>query len=243
MLRGRLEHPPTPALDAFWTPFYGTSNSLVIFSNPAFTGRPATGLKLLPSTPANSEGADSSPAIDQTYTGTGEASAIHTLTELFDSHQSTFILKRSRLITWDDARDRSLIFVGAPSQNSALNDLPALTQFHIALTPDGYGYVVNDHPRAGEPLRFPVQSATEETAIVALLPGFQPETRIAIFSGLSTLGTEEAVQYFSHMETMREFMKQANSMKGPIRPFEAVLKVRVNKGVVMGATLLAVHSR
>ncbi len=59
------------------------------------------------------------------------------------------------------------------------------------------------HPYANESSAFPPQSATQETAIVALLPGLRPETRIAIFCGLSTVGTQQAVEFLSQPESIR----------------------------------------
>ena len=199
VLRGRMEHPFTPQLDAFWKPFYGSNDSLVIYSNPAFTGDPSVGLRLLSPNAAGDMPAQDS-TVDETYTGTGEADAIHNLTHLFDAHGTSFTLKRSRLVTWDEARSRSLVFIGAPSQNVALNDLQTLTQFRIAQGADHHGYIVNVHPKHGEPASFATETPTEETAIVALLTGLQPNTRIAIFSGLSTIGTQEAVEYFCQPE-------------------------------------------
>jgi hypothetical protein len=244
-LRGRIDHPPTPILDAFWRPFYASENALVIYSNPAFTGDPSTGLRLLPQYSDDDHSvADAGDSVDETYTGTGEAAAIHNLTQLFDAHGASFTLKRSRLVTWDEARTRSLVFIGAPSQNVALNDLQTLTQFRITMAGDHHGYILNAHPRSGEPATFPVQTPNEETAIVALLAGLQPNTRIAIFSGLSTIGTQEAVEFFCQPDALKTLIAQVGTDRnGTLKPFEAVLQIRKSKGVAMGASFLAIHSR
>jgi hypothetical protein len=241
--RGHANYPATPELDTFWKPFYGSDDALVIYSNPAFVGTPANGLRLLEyATPAAAGDASAPPPnVDESYTGTGEAAAIHNLTELFGAHGSRFTLKRSRLVTWDEARSRSLLFVGAPSQNTALNDLQTLTQFRIAETPEHRGYIVDAHPHPGEPPSFPLQSPTEETAIVALLPGLQPDTRIAIFCGLSTLGTQEAVEFFTQPSTARTLIDRVGIANGILKPFEAVLKINRSKGVAMGASFAAIH--
>jgi hypothetical protein len=243
MARGHADYPATPTLDAFWRPFYASDNSLVIYSNPTFVGNPSTGLRLLQ--PVESDGQrdilGSAEIVDETYTGTGEAAAINILTRLFDVHGRDFTLKRSRLVTWDEARSRSLIFVGAPSQNTALNDLQTLTQFRIAETPEHRGYIVNAHPRAGEPASYPMRTPTEETAIVALLPGLQPGTRIAIFSGLSTVGTQGAVEFFSQPEAARILINRIGTTNGTLKAFEVVLQINTSKGVAMGASFLAIH--
>ncbi len=241
--RSHLDHPSTPALDAFWKPFYASNNALVIYSNPTFTGDPSTGLHLLPSGPFSTSDTVTSPGepIDDTYTGTGEAEAIHILTQLFDMHGAAFTLKRSRLVTWDEARSRSLIFVGAPSQNTALNDLQTLTQFRIAAASEHHGYIINLHPQKGETASFPLQSLTEETAVVALLPGIQPNTRIAIFSGLSTIGTQAAVELLTEPQTVAALIQQIGTTNGILKPFEAVLQIRTSKGVAIDASFLAIH--
>jgi hypothetical protein len=240
LLRTQHDFPSTPLLDSFWGPFYRDSETLVIYSNPAFQGTPYTGLKLLTDSPA-SDPDDTSASVDETYTGTGEVAAVQQLTHLFDAHQRTFTLKRSRLVTWDEARTRNLIFVGAPSQNTALDDLPKLTQFSIMQTPDHHGYIANLHPAPGEPASFPRISPTSETAIVALLPGLQPGTHIAIFSGLSTIGTQQAVEFLTQPASIAQIRHAEGLTTGPLRPFEAVVEVRIQKGVGIGASLLAVH--
>jgi len=242
LIHSRIDHPSTPQLDTFWKPFYSSDNSLVIYSNPAFAGDPYLGLRLVPP-PTTANISQQDEAVDETYTGTGEAAAIHNLTQLFDAHGASFTLKRSPLVTWDEARSRSLVFIGAPSQNVALNDLQTLTQFRIAQAPDHKGYMVNAHPRPGEPASFPLGTPTEETAIVALLAGLQPDTRIAIFSGLSTIGTQEAVEFFSQPDTLRALIAQVGTSNGTLKPFEAVLLIRKSQGVAIGASFLAIHQR
>ncbi len=240
LLRSRQDFPSTPVLDSFWGPFYRDDGTLVIYSNPAFEGTPYTGLKLLTDSPA-SDPNDTAASVDETYTGTGEVAAVQQLTHLFDAHQHTFTLKRSRLVTWDEASTRNLIFVGAPSQNTALDDLPKLTQFSIVQTPDHHGYIANLHPAPGEPASFPRISPTSETAIVALLPGLQPGTHIAIFSGLSTIGTQQAVEFLTQPASITQIRHAEGLSTGPLRPFEALVEVRIQKGVGIGASLLAVH--
>jgi hypothetical protein len=239
--RGHIEHPPTPQLDAFWGPFYHADDALIIFSNPAFIGNPTIGLRLAPPSRLEGNDPDADEPLDETYTGTGEAGAIQRLTQLFDAHGATFTLKRSRLVTWDEARNRNLIFVGAPSQNTALNDLHTLTQFVIQESPEHHGYIVNLHPKPGEPAVFPTRSASDEDAIVALLPGLQPDTRIAIFSGLSTVGTQEAVDFFCRPDTIKLLRKQENLSHGLLLPFEAIVNVHISRGVGVSASLLAIH--
>ena len=233
--------------DPFWSPFLSTPTPpLVIYSNPVFRGTPGTGLYLADpdqAQPSEIAGQASSHA-DETYTGIGEAEAIYTLTRFFDQHLAAFTLKRSRLVTWDEAKSRSLIFVGASSQNTALRDLPSLTEFTVSLDPDGHGYLVNQHPAPGEANRFPAIGATsEEFAIIALLPGLEPGKRVLIFSGLTTLGTQAAVEFACRPENWATLLRQAGVSSRLAQPFEAVLEIRVSKGVATGSHLVALHTR
>lgn len=243
--KGRQDYPPTPLLDAFWAPFYATGNTLVVYNNPTFIGNPTDGLRILRpgSGSATSAGNESRQTLDETYTGTGEVEAIHMLTALFDAHGTRFELKRSKLVTWDEARLRSLLFIGRSEPEKRLNELHPLTQFYITETADHQSYIVNLHPHTGEPATFPLQSATEETAIVALLPGLQPGTRVALFSGLSTVGTQEAVQFLTEPESIRTLIDAVGEDGHLLRPFEAVLHIDTSAGVAMSASFIAIHRR
>ena len=230
---------PSPA-DALWAPFLSSAANptLVIYSNPVFRGTPATGLHLTdPAVPL----APDSAATDDTYTGTGEASAIFELTRLFDTHAATFTLKRSRLVTWDEAKSRNLIFVGAPSQNTALRDLPATAEFSIALDPTGHGFIVNHHPQPGEPARFPSADDAQETAILALLPGLRPDRRILVFSGLTTIGTGALVEFACRPENIVKLLSAANAPNGTLAPFEAVFEIGLSHREGVNARILALH--
>lgn len=233
--------------DPFWSPFLSSPTPpLVIYSNPVFRGTPDSGLFLAdPDQAQISEIAGQAYShADETYTGIGEAEAIYTLTRFFDQHLAAFTLKRSRLVTWDEARSRSLIFVGASSQNTALRDLPDLTEFTVSLDTAGHGYLVNQHPTPGEAARFPaVGSTSAEFAIIALLPGLELGKRVLIFSGLTTLGTQAAVEFACRPENWAALLRQAGVSSRLARPFEAVLEIRVSKGVAIGSRLVALHAR
>ena len=246
-----------PHPDPLWSPFFSDAHpTLVIYSNPLFRGSPAEGLHLVdpdrPSaagnapndTPNDTLGNKLDNTLDDTYTGTGEVQAIHTLTRFFDRHGAVFTLKRSRLVTWDQARSSNLIFVGAPSQNTALHDLPARSEFTIAQDAQARGYIVNQHPRPGEPAVFPTNDRTQETAVVASLPGMETGTGILVISGLTTIGTQMAAEFLCRPENLRTLAEIVGTTSGgTLRPFEAVLHVGISKGVGVRVQLATVHRR
>jgi hypothetical protein len=241
-LKGAKGHFTPPALDAFWKPFYASNSALVIYSNPAFAGNPTAGLRIVRPAANNAENKAEQPLpLDETYTGTGEVEAVHTLTALFAAHEASFTLKRSKLVTWDEARSRSLIFIGRSEPEQRLNELKPLTQFYITETSDHRVYIANLHPRTGEPEAFPFQSTTQETAIVALLPGLRPTTRVAVFSGVSTVGTQEAVDFMTQPESIRVLTGAVGTDGHLLKPFEAVLRIDTSNGVPISASFLAIH--
>lgn len=229
------------AVDRFWQPFFSTENPpLVIFSNALFEGNSTDGLRYAPQqTEQAVQGAGN--YVD-TYTGIGELASVYTLTRLFDAHKSQFILKRSLLVTWDEAQAKNLIFIGSAAENPSLRVLPSTRDFTMMATPDSAG-VVNHHPKPGEPdvyLR-PEHPLKVDYAIVALLPGVQPGTQMLEFSGLTTFGTQAAVEYACHPDTAAELLRQITDSSGKIHPFEAVLETRIGGGVPLETRLVTIR--
>ena len=63
-------------------------------------------------------------------------------------------------------------------------------------------------------------------------------------AGLTTLGTQAAVEYVCHEETVRGLVTRAGvSSSGLVNPFEAVVKVKVSRGVPVNSELIALHRR
>jgi hypothetical protein len=213
----------------------------VIYSNPLFSGTPYTGMMLL-SPSSGSSSTNFGNIADDTYTGTGEAAAIHDLTRIFDAHHAEFILKRSRLVTWDEAKSRNLIFIGAPSQNGALQDLKASSDFAIDLDDDHQGYIMNRHPGLNEPAKFKPSSSSDEYAIIAALPGVEPGTRILIFSGLTTNGTQAAVEFMCNPDKAQRLTKVVRKLGHDLVPFESVLHIKMRGGVPLQADIAAIQT-
>jgi hypothetical protein len=224
------------AIDVFWAPFLSGDPPVVIYSNARFLGDSKTGLRYAPAGAASTE-----PVVDN-YTGIGELASVYELTRLFDAHHTTFVLKRSLLVTWDEAKMRNLIFIGSPAENPSLRVVPALTDFTLTANPQSAGFV-NNHPRPGEPAVFsrPEHPLTMDYAVIALVPGVQSGKRILMFSGLTTLGTQAAVEYGSRKESLAELLKLVASPSGEVRPFEALIAVTVEGGVPLQSKLVSVR--
>jgi hypothetical protein len=234
-------------LRAFWKQFASGPNApWVIFSNAAFVGRPETGMRYLD--PAR----DSRDLILDHYTGVGEVLAVHELDKVFALLNHPIAVKRGSLFTLDDAKKNDLIFVGSPAENLSLLDLPGSREFVFkrldASTHEGGLGIVNVHPEAGQPVIFypsaSSQPLTEDYAIVALVHGLDPARHVMILAGTTTIGTQAAVEYVCGKDTVEELLRSLAVPAGEeLKPFEALLRIKVTRGVPVGVQLVAVRNR
>jgi hypothetical protein len=225
------------AVETFWAPFLTGDPPIVIYSNTRFLGDSRTGLRYIPAGVLP----DTEQVVDH-YTGIGELASVYELTRLFDTHQATFVLKRSLLVTWDEAKLRNLVFIGSPAENPSLNALPSMTDFTM-MTTAGFSGFVNRHPLAGEPALYlrPEHPLTKDYAVIALMPGVESGKRTLIFSGLTTLGTQAAVEFTCRKDSAAELLKEVSNPKGDMRPFEALLEVTLEGGVPLQSKLISVR--
>jgi hypothetical protein len=224
-------------VDRLWQPFLTGQSPLVIYSNALFTGDARSGMHYASKQETD---APTSALIDH-YTGIGELNSVHQLTQLFDRHGAEFLLKRSPLVTWDEARLRNLIFIGSIAENPSLKVLPSTQDFTLIALPDAAGFV-NHHPQPGEPATYlrPEHPLTSDYAVVALLPGVQPGRQMLVFSGLTTLGTQAAVDYLCDPASLAALMPKIES-GGHVHNFEALLEVSITGGVPLQTKLVTLR--
>ena len=239
-------HQPVPAAyQAFWRRFVsGPSEPWVVFSNAAFVGRPETGMRYR--NPAE----DSHALILDHYTGVGEVLAVHELDRVFHLFGQEVRVKRGSLFSLDDAKNNDLIFVGSPAENLSLRDIPMIQQFAFQRLTSGPRKgdlaVVNLHTRAGEPPYFigspPNVPLSEDYAVVALLRGLDPSNSVLILAGTSTIGTQAAVEYVSHEDSLTQLLTRLNpEPNSNLKPFEVVLRVKVARGVPVESDIVALR--
>jgi len=229
----------------FWKGFItGPEEPWVIFSNAAFVGRPETGMRYY-----DAARDTNAPILDH-YTGVGEVLAIHNLDLVFGALHQSLRVKRGSLFSLDDAKNNDLIFIGSPSENLTLREIPSTKDFVFARVPSGPRAgnleIVATNPQTGERKEFlptpPLVPVTEDFAIVALVHGINPEHSELILAGNSTLGTQAAVEFVTR-ENYLAGLLQALGVSDPsqLKPFEAVIHVRVAKGVPVESTLVALR--
>ena len=175
-------HPSDP-LAIFWRGFLESDTEpLIVFSNAEFVGRPETGLRYF--TP----GRDAPEAVFDHYTGVGEVLSVHELDQVFGRLNKRLQVKRGRLLNWDDAKNRDLVFLGSPSENLSLREVPLGREFRFQTMqgPPRRGDlgIVNLHPAAGEQAvyfgskQLPI---TEDYALVELVKGATPARSVLLF--------------------------------------------------------------
>jgi hypothetical protein len=239
--------PVAAAYQIFWNRFVTSPQQpWVIFSNGSFVGRPETGMRYF--NPA----VDSNSFILDHYTGVGEVLAIHQLDRVFSMLNRPLRVKRGALFSLDDAKNNDLIFVGSPSENLTLVDLPGAREFIFQRLNSGPRKgdlaVLNVHPQAGEPRLFLATPANQPTvddyAVVSLLPGLDPSRSILILAGNSTFGTQGAVEYVCREDSIKELLQRLKVSKASdLKWFEALLHVKIAHGVPVTTELIAVRNR
>lgn len=241
-------NPPVPlAFEVFWKPFLTWPEEPdVVFSNAAFIGRPETGMRYFDS------GRDSRDRIWDHYTGVGEVFAVHNLDSVFNLFHRGIRVKRGSLFSLDDAKNNDLIFVGSPSENLTLMDIPGTREFVFQRLDSGPRKgdlaIVNVHPEAGEMSSYVAtpsnQPLTEDYAVIGLVPGMDPARSVLIVAGTTTFGTQGGVEFICTQSSLEELLSRLSVSKiGELKPFEALLRVKVARGVPVGLELVSVRKR
>jgi len=193
---------------------------------------------------------DSSAVITDHYTGVGEVLAVHALDSVFGRLHQQIRVKRGSLFSLDDAKNNDLIFIGSPSENLTLLELPNTEEFtfkQITSGPrTGTMEIINVHPGSGEPKEFlpslPDDSLSEDYSVIALKRGLNPAHSVLILAGATTIGTQAAVEYVCQQDSLEQLLLRLSvSNSGELKPFEAVIRVKVAKGVPVGSELVALR--
>jgi len=233
-------------LAEFWRPYTSAQEEpWVIFSNAAFVGRPETGMRYL-----NSRKDATTPVYDH-YTGVGEVLAVHALDEVFNSLGRKLRVKRGSLFSLDDSNNTNLIFVGSPSENLSLHDIRGTQEFVFERVASGARKgdlaLVNRHPKTGESASYLASasstSLTQDYAVIALLPGVSPGRFMMILAGTTTFGTQGSVEFVCRPDSVQKLMHEIPGSTIAMTPFEALVRVKIARGVPLDTELIAVRSR
>ncbi|HLW85053.1 MAG TPA: hypothetical protein VKR60_07545 [Candidatus Sulfotelmatobacter sp.] len=231
----------------FWNSFIsGPQQPWVIFSNASFVGHPQTDMHYF--TP----GSDPHAVILDHYTGVGEVLAVHQLDRVFGLFNRPLQVKRGALFSLDDAKNNDLIFIGSPAENLTLLDIPGTQEFVFRRIDSGPRKgdmeVLNMHPGPGEPTVVMASASdrpiTEDYAVVGLEPGLDRERSMLILAGTTTMGTQAAAEFVCSEDSLSDLLHRLGVSKpGDLKPFEALLRVKVTHGVPVKEDLVALRIR
>jgi hypothetical protein len=84
---------------------------------------------------------------------------------------------------------------------------------------------------------------TEDDAVIALVRGLNPAQSVLILAGNTTMGTQAAVEYVCHLNSVEALLPRLSvSENGHLKPFEAVIRVKVTRGVPVSTELVTLRS-
>ncbi|MBO0800047.1 MAG: hypothetical protein J2P31_14595, partial [Blastocatellia bacterium] len=183
------------------------------------------------------------------YTGIGEVVAGVRIAQFLARSGQDFLIKRSRITSYEDIRSHNAIFLGASLEDSILGKLPVESDL-IFVEPLGKEFVgklsIKDrNPAPGEPeiYEFRRDEKTKvlqsEYALISLLPGVIPDQHIMILAGLSTLGTQAAAEFATSEASMLTLVKRAGKPL-PLY-FQALLEVQIRDGIAVKTDCLLVR--
>jgi hypothetical protein len=240
-----VSEPAPAALRIFWNGFAAEpAEPWVVFSNAAFVGRPETGMRY-----RDAKRDADAPILDH-YTGVGEVLAVHELDRVFDQLHQRIRVKRGSLFSLDDAKNNNLIFIGSPSENLSLLEIPGTQEFvfrRLDTGPrKGDQAIINVHPQSDEEKEFLATAAglplTEDYAVLGLVKGMNAGQYILILAGTTTIGTQAAVEYVCRPGSVEGLLLRLSvSQSGELKPFEAVIRVKVARGVPVATELVALR--
>jgi len=237
---------PVPAaFRVFWKGFTsGPDEPWVVFSNAAFVGRPETGMRY-----RDAKRDAGAPILDH-YTGVGEVLAVHQLDGVFALLHHRIRVKRGSLFSLDDGKNNNLIFIGSPSENLSLLEMPGTQEFvfqRLTSGPrKGDQAIINVHPLPDEAKEFLATPSglplTEDYAVLGLVRGMTQGQYVLILAGTTTIGTQAAVEYVCRQSSVEELLLRLSvSQDGELKPFEAVIRVKVARGVPVETELVAIR--
>jgi hypothetical protein len=245
--RNAAPKPTSRALETFWRGFTSGEPPLVVFSNFRFLSLPDGSLQTFEGSNTSGE-----PVID-TYTTVGEVMGVFEVGQTLSLFNKPPRVKRSRLLTWDEAKDSSLIFIGGPLAETPLRDVQLLRHFRfLKRSADTSGAIANLHPAPGEQPLYSVSTAYPDIhrkqsfidyAIVALRPGLSGRHPILILAGITEFGTQGAAEFVTSNDRVDELLSRLNvpSRSATVPSFEALLEVRVEGGVPVQTSIQALH--
>ena len=107
--------------------------------------------------------------------------------------------------------------------------------------------IVIRHPKSGEASSYIASPSnaplTEDYAVVGLVPGQSPNRLVMILAGTTTFGTQGVVEFVCRPDSIEKLMQEIPGSKSEMKPFEALVRVKIARGVPLETELIAVRPR
>ena len=229
---GRTHH--TPGLATFWRSFLTNEDrALVVYSNIRVHDSIKDRDMLLPSN--------------------GEVFGVFQLTRFFTSLQKAVYPKHGTLLSWDEAKDADLIFVGGPLAETPMRTVCTLRDFAFTRAsdkdrpgagPGAAGVIENLRPRKDEAASFVGSTRPEQFdyAIVSMTTALNSKRRAVTLAGISGYGTQGATEFVTREDRIEELLSRLSVRNGaPMPLFEAVIRFNIQGEVAIQPQIVAAH--
>jgi hypothetical protein len=188
------------------------------------------------------------------WSGSGEVVAAARIAQFLTAHGEPFLIRRSRIVSYEDIKDYNVIFLGSGKMDQLVKKLPISQELIFEPSPpDQYpmgSYVQDLNPPPGHPATYrlrldPSTGAIQvEYGLISLLPGVSAGHHVLVLAGVTTLGTQAAGDFVTserYMALLERMPAVATAMKSRSRFLQALLEVEVRDGVPLDVRCLLVR--
>jgi hypothetical protein len=184
------------------------------------------------------------PSVD-TYTGMGEAVAVHHVTDLLRTAGKSVLLKRSSNLSAEDLKKNNVVLLGSVWANEWSGKLHMEEDFVVS----NQATIENLRPLPDEEVvyrsKFNDETGRliEDYALVTVKPNITETNIIMVLEGLRSAGTEAAAEFVTSKAQLAELSKRLSGGdgKGIPRYYQALLRVGVENGIPTTVSLVSVH--
>jgi hypothetical protein len=180
------------------------------------------------------------------YTGVGEAIGLQRIGDLFRSAHKSVTLKQSRTVSAEDLKGYNVISLGSVWANDWSGKLPIKEDFTYSVN----ATIVNDNPMPGEEHEYRPRfnertgELVEDYGLITVKPGVTDETTLMILAGIKSEGTQGAAEYVTKKEYLNILNQRLQQLSGPggaPKYYQVLLKVEVDNGIPITASVVAIH--
>ncbi len=174
-------------------------------------------------------------------------------------HLSSFLTRaglsvrttQSRFLSWETLRRNDLVLLGHNEANRWIDPLLEKYPFRLAATEgEEPRRILNTKPGPGESSAYYIEfsddqsDATQEYALVSMIPGVDGRHKLLLINGLNTQATQMAAEFLTYPSTLEELLVRLRAAAPGHTAswfFQIVLRTEVRDKTPTRATLLAVR--